>query len=905
VLFRFPALFVALALGAFLVAVAAASYPLFISASQSELLASGIAEPLVTPYGMGVMYRSTNVEFTDPGPKDEGILFRRRDTAFAQEAAQSPILGPAIMQMLGPVVDLTMPGGRTPASGPVLGRMFSGPDAVDHVTVLERSDIPGIWITDVMAEAMEINPGDRIELGVNGRTRAMPVAGVYRTLYTESRLGYWRPWFLDIVPNCPSYDCPVPPQPILMDPHRLIDVATDLHRPAASFAWQAPVRTDPPLTLDEARGLAAFTARLKERMSAPDGQLGALFECCGTVFRQGSCVAFFCRHSNVTFTGGAEQVIHEVDERITSIQGPMFVLTIAGLAIALAVVGAAAVFVMASRRVETGVLSARGWGGTAVGGKAVLEALIPCVIGAAVGLAVATVVVASFGPDGPVADSARVTSVVATGIAMGVALGLVGVVSAIAFLAGHEHRHHVVRWLAFVPWELLAFGAAWAMSSKLGARTTNVTGEAIQRPAAAVFVFPLLLAFGAGVIAARLMALALAISFRRRAPDTGASAWWLATRRLRSSGRLPQLLLVAGSLALVVFVSSQALVSSLRSTVEAKAKVFVGSDVQVHVGPDSELPGDDYPFPVTKVTRSRDAGTITGTDATFDLLAVDPRTLSSAAYWNDAFSDDGLDELANRLDTGDPGVSLPIVLSNGDGFEPVSLDLAGATVPVTVVGRATSFPGTSSGAHPLVVVSYGSLAEAFADRNDPLNTSMASTEFWIRGAAGPIVASIDRLGVLPLLVVTADEVEDIPYINAAIQTFVMLDVLGVVAMILLVVVALVYLQARQRSRVIAGELSQRMGQERTTMRRALILELGAVLLASLAVGAIVGGLAARVVVSHLDPLPTIPPSPLLVQPVIAIVVGALAVAIAAVVGGRLADRAERRTPLGEVLRVAE
>jgi putative ABC transport system permease protein len=904
-LFRFPALFSALVLGAFLVAVAVASYPLFISSSESELLASQIAEPLVTPYGMGVMYRSTNIGFTDPGPGGEGVLYRRRGEVFARRSATSPLLGPVVEQMLGPIVDVTLPGGRTPPSGPVSGRLFSGPDAQEHVTVVEGSDDPGVWITDAMASATGTGPGDRLELGVNGRRGSVPIAGVYRSLFTESRLAYWRPWQDDIVPNCPSYDCPPPPQPILMEPSRLIDLATDLHRPEAAFAWQAPIRTDPPLTLDEARDLAVFADRLKGEMTPPNGSFGALFECCGSVYHQGSCTGFFCGLSEVTFTSFADQVAHQVDERIASIRGPMFVLTVAGLAIALAIVGAAAVFVMASRRVEAGVLSARGWGGTAVGGKAVVEAVIPCAIGAGAGLVAATGLLAGFGPDGRVAGSARVTAIVSVLAATAVALTFVGVVSAIAFLAGHEHRHRVARSLAFVPWELLALGAAWAMSSRLGGRATNAAADTIQGPAAAVFLFPLLLALGAGVVAARVMALALATSSRRQARDTRVSAWWLTTRRLRSSGRLPQLLLVAGSLALVVFVSSQTLVSSLRTTVEAKAEVFVGSDVEIHVGPDTELPGAGYPFPVTKVTRSREAGSFTGTDVKFDLLAIDPATFPSAAYWNDALSEDGLGELVGRLGASAPGGPLPIVLSNGGASEPRSLDLANTTVPIEVVGRATSFPGTSSGSHSLVVVDRDALEAAFADRNDPLNTSMATTELWIRGPTEPVLASIDRIGVFPLLVITADEVQHIPYINVAIQTFLMLEVLGVVAMALLVVVALVYLQARQRSRVIAGELSRRMGQDRATMRLALILELGTILLAALGLGAVIGGLAARVVVSHLDPLPTIPPTPLLVLPILAIAVGAIAIAIAAIVGGVLADRAERRAPLGEVLRVAE
>ena len=53
-----PALWAALALSAFLVSITAASYPLFLSASKSQLLAEQIADPLVTNYGAGITYRA-------------------------------------------------------------------------------------------------------------------------------------------------------------------------------------------------------------------------------------------------------------------------------------------------------------------------------------------------------------------------------------------------------------------------------------------------------------------------------------------------------------------------------------------------------------------------------------------------------------------------------------------------------------------------------------------------------------------------------------------------------------------------------------------------------------------------------------------------------------------------------
>ena len=55
-LLKYPALFVALALGAFLVVVSAAAYPLFLSASGGALVTSEIDNPTVTRYGAGVGY---------------------------------------------------------------------------------------------------------------------------------------------------------------------------------------------------------------------------------------------------------------------------------------------------------------------------------------------------------------------------------------------------------------------------------------------------------------------------------------------------------------------------------------------------------------------------------------------------------------------------------------------------------------------------------------------------------------------------------------------------------------------------------------------------------------------------------------------------------------------------------
>src|SRR4029450_7108473 len=58
VLLRYPGLFVSIAVGGLLLALAAAAYPLFISSSASELVAARIHDPSYTRWAVGMMYRN-------------------------------------------------------------------------------------------------------------------------------------------------------------------------------------------------------------------------------------------------------------------------------------------------------------------------------------------------------------------------------------------------------------------------------------------------------------------------------------------------------------------------------------------------------------------------------------------------------------------------------------------------------------------------------------------------------------------------------------------------------------------------------------------------------------------------------------------------------------------------------
>src|SRR6266511_1002595 len=242
-----------------------------------------------------------------------------------------------------------------------------------------------------------------------------------------------------------------------------------------------------------------------------------------------------------------------------------------------------------------------------------------------------------------------------------------------------------------------------------------------------------------------------------------------------------------------------------------------------------------FALPITRVTRVQQPGTLAPGGETFDLLAVDSATLASAAYWNPSFSDPSIQEIAHRL-AGPAGDRIPIVVAGSGTATPGAMDFAGRDIPVQIVARARAFPGMTS-LRPLVVVDADTLLEAFAGAPNPLQYSPgASTEFWVKGDPDRASVALRALKYSPYLILTADQVKDIPEIAAAIGSFLVLNGLGLIAALLVVLGMLMYLQARQRSQVVSYGLSLRMGMSHSAHRRSLTAELGAMLCFSYAIG---------------------------------------------------------------------
>jgi putative ABC transport system permease protein len=306
---------------------------------------------------------------------------------------------------------------------------------------------------------------------------------------------------------------------------------------------------------------------------------------------------------------------------------------------------------------------------------------------------------------------------------------------------------------------------------------------------------------------------------------------------------------------------------------------------------------------MTRVTRVLDAGELPGLGR-FDLLAIDPETFTAAAYWRDGFSDLPLEELVSRVATASEA-GLPAIAVRGDEIETgTPVELSQRRLELDVVGHATGFPGMTS-LRPLIVVTESNLLDILAGSADPTTGASASTEFWVRGDPAEAQAALEGLQYAPYLVLTADQVKDIPSIAVVIQTFLVLNLLGLAAAALVIVGLLMYVQARQRSQVVSYGLSLRMGMTHGGHRRALALELGTMLLASLLIGVGLALLATRLIVPLLDPLSTIPPAPLFEQPDLLIAAAIAGVLAVAWIGALLTNRSAQAVDLGQVMRLAD
>ncbi|HEX6262731.1 MAG TPA: FtsX-like permease family protein [Actinomycetota bacterium] len=879
-----PGLWTAVAAGTLLLAVAATFAPAFLSATERELLTREIDNASVTRFGAGISFQISSL------PLDRAVRGRplhvEQRRVFSRRVSEDPRLGSVVEGILSPEIEAAAQNGSRSRTAKLMFRT----DGARHVRILE-GEAEGVLIPELLARGLRAGPGASIDVRYQGGPPVrMTVGGVYETLYTTPRTGFWRSWSEEI---WPCIGCDPPPQPILVDRPQLLGAMSTLGVESAVFAWDAPLRVGG-LTAPDAEGVArTFSAFLAEATGVPGApsEGAEILLCCGFRFEP--------FRTRTSLTSAMPAVLTIVDRRMIALEGPVRVLRLAGVLVAVVTVAAAGAFATAARRREYTLLYATGLRTSSVALKGFLESVAPAAVGAAAGLGLSLLLVAWLAPEGPMSGPALRSTIGWAAIVWAAAASLVGAVTAALFRRHAEVAHRTGMGLPFDVALILV--GVYLLDRITGTGALVVDPETgIETPSLALLALPVAGLAGIGGLAAR--AFHVGLSRARERLRMRSEALYLAVHRLAGARRLALLLVATGAASIGLLLHALTVARSLDATVHAKSRVFVGSEVAAQIDPEF-VPSREYGLPHTVVTRWRSGGRFASTGRQFDVLAVDPDTVPGAAFWDDSFASVALEELMARLEAPGDGALPVIVAGHRDDLpERTTLILGRTEVSVRIVATARAFPGMSSG-DPLVVV--GEEALRGGGPSGPLVGGRATGAVWVRASPRAAARRLIAAGIHPDDILTARRVEDLPSIEAAVGTFAILAGLGLVSGLLVLVVLIMYVQARQRAQVVSYALARRMGLRRGENVLALGLEVGTMLLTSFLVGAVVGVGISFFVVPQIDPLPAIATDPLMRSPVTASILTLTALAACTAIASWLAERAARRTNVAEVMRVAE
>lgn len=761
-------------------------------------------------------------------------------------------------------------------------------DALQHVEVLEQRPGPGVWLSDRAVERTGLAVGDQADLaGVE-----VPVAGVYRDLAGTSVDDFWCSTADLLLLEVRGADLVLPPPVVLADPDTFATVIEEARVDVVLGAWSAPLADG--LTLARAEALVPRlacgpgepTLDWCAKGQPPIAEIRGRDFVADPVYAQDDAdfVERFLGSSLPFVTQRTRAIQTSVGSGIWPVAG---VAALAGIGL---VVAAASLWFDRRQR-DLELLSVRGVSPAALGLKAVLELLLPALVGAAAGVGLARAAVVWLGPARGIEPSALVEGALAASVVLGVSLVVIG-----AVVARRAHRMELGSprrpWVALVPWELGLVAATVVSYRRLGEWGVPVgRGAALSRVDVVGLLFPVLFLLTGVAILARVFGMLIGPLRRwsRRWPDP----LYLGLRRVARHRVAVTGLVAASAVAAGVLGYAATVERSLEATLELKARTFVGSDVAAQIPADVALP-PALERRSTTVVIHRDAWADVGRRVSIDVLAIDPDTLERAAAWDPVFAEDSLGELL--ADLGDPtGEVLPAIAVGLDPGRVVEAGIVGTgsirfEVDVTPV---RAFPGMSK-PNPTVIVAASALAA--------LDVTGGMTETWIRGDHDAVLAALDSADVPFEEQRRTDDVADRAAFLTVSWTFAFMRSLAVVAGALALGGAAAYVDARRRERVLAHTFLARMGLSRPAHRRTLAVELVASLLVGIWAGIVVALVAAVLAHTHLDPVPGFQPDPVL-RPATLLMVGFAAggVLLVAVAAALAQGRVDRDDPV-EVLR---
>lgn len=730
----------------------------------------------------------------------------------------------------------------------------------DHVEMLS-AEVPGdVWLPDTIADELGVAPGDVIDVRTNGGADvSLTVAGVFRDLASRRLNSFWCAAENAIVP-IGFFSELVPPPMAIVEPDTFAALPLQLSL-EKSFTRYVAEFAHPPRTLAEAEHDVAAAAVVEQRLAEVDPD--------AEVF------------SSIDRIGVRGHTVREAVRDTT--------LPVAALAVicALALASVLGLLWVRARRTSCIALATIGVSPAALGLKAALETGLAVVVGSVGGTYLAF---ATLGAWAPATDLEPGTLALALAVAVATAVvGLVLVAATAAVSCRSLLRHSAPArrsWVRFVPFELAFALIAWQAARTIGTEAlVPIEGKRVVDTSSSVLVLPLaVLALGAALTARlwwwltrRPRSHALPSRLPRR----------LALRRLQHGSKAGTAILGAGTLALGVSVFGLAMNSSLERTGEAKSAVYVGSDVALLIV--RELPPGVPGASEVWVRNEMEYG-----GQPVDLIAVDPATFAAVAFWDDAFDERSLPDLLGELDAGvaDGAVRVIAVGDVPATGEITNPNLAGDPFPAQVVERVDAFPGAHL-KNPTLIMSRA------AAQAGPINFRHF---VWAKGTFAYWRLHLQEIGAAPLLGISRQDAVDSSVLKFAAWSFDFVKALGVFVGALVTAALVLHLAVRQRQQALGFAFLRRMGLSHRRHWWALVFEVGAMMLTIFLLGSALALLCVRIVSPHVDPLPILLPTPLMVVPWGAIAVTGLIAAAVVFVGSAAAQWSGARVDVAEVLR---
>lgn len=845
---RQPAVVLAVLAATAILACASASASLFVSSAASRTLQLGLAAqcPTAGYPSAQVRARSQNTKLA-AAALDVAARMRAEGLAKPRLLANFNSSYPASLGQQS-----------------TLMRPVYGDGAIKNLTVISKVDGDGAYLPEFAATYLKAKPGDTVTfLG-----QPIKVVGVYKNLYDEPVRPYWcvdRQLYL----NEASLNTP-PPAMMILTNRADFFALTVLPETAPAEASLTSTVSSSSASLNQAQGwqdrvdaaVASSTyGEDSDIIISPDGTLGPIIQ--------------------------DTQLIRN------GLLGPVVPIAVGGSLLALLLVGAAGSYWADRRFNEVRLLASRGIGPGGLAMKAALELAAPAVLGTALGWLAAQLLVKVVGPS-PVLDANAPVFAGLTAVG-----GLVAGLAVMALVAGLRSRGHVEKSLgrkrsklSMIPFELvliIASGVAWWYLKTNGA---VVTERRIAQLNILVVAFPLMFLLGSTALVIRLVVAALPL-LRRKSSRAG-NGLFLAVSRVSSSKLISGVVLAALAVPMAMTLYAAGLTDSSRHTIDAKAGVFVGSNVSVATI--TPLNPDSAAAKLGTVVRRYEYVTINGQEA--ELLTIDPATFTKYAYWDSSFSDQPLEQIVAELAKKRTDGKVPVAIMDGPAdASQLALGSAQDTRDLVVVDRPSTFPGRHLPV-PLVIAAASAIP-------DIPKLAGRVNELWTHASRDEALKLVSAEGVRITNDFTPSKVFSVANLLAVSWTFGYLQALAALAGAVAIGGLLLYVETRQRSRVASYAMARRMGLSRRTHLRSLLIEFGSLVGFAALVGAGLAWIATVSIYWMIELSPSRVPGPILVTPVPALIGVAVVAIVVALLTAIYAQRAADRVKMSEVLRLGD